>query len=106
MKIIIERVNTLPSAGGTERCQTADGVVHTGPGCIYAAARHLIGRGVSPRASLRVIRDGKVVLTGRVETFAALNWGGAERDPMPRKWIPDPRYPLAPALQKWWESRQ
>jgi hypothetical protein len=106
VKIVIEKVTALPTVGGTEKCQTADGVVHTGPGCIYAAARHLIGRGVSPRAHLRFIRNGQVCLTGRVETFAARNWGGAERDPHDRKWVPDPRYPLPPLLQAWWESNQ
>ena len=106
MKIIIEKVSALPMANGTERCETSDGVIHSGPGCVYIAARHLIGRGVSPRASLRFVRDGKVVLTGRVEAFALQTWGGNLVDPSPRKWVPDPRYPIPPALQAWWESKQ
>lgn len=114
MKIVIERVTALPAkigaakGGGTtrvQRCQTADGVVHSGDNCIFAAARHLIARGVSPRAHLRFIRDDKVALTGRVEDFAALTGAGGELEPRIRKWSPHPDYPLAPALQAWWDAR-
>lgn len=105
MKIVIERVTAMPTIAGKERCETSDGVVHTGPSAIYDAARHLISRGVSPRASLRFVRDGKVCLSGRVEAFASQTWGGNLVDPKSRKWVPDPRYPLAPALQAWWDAR-
>lgn len=111
MKIEIHRVSILEPSRPTptqytERCSTPDGVVHTGPGCIGTAARHMIGRGVSPRASMRVLRDGKVVLTGRIEAFARQAWGGQARDPHPRNWTPHPDDVLPPKLQAWWESQQ
>lgn len=111
MKIEIHRVAILEPSRPTadryvERCSTPDGVIHTGPGCIGTAARHMIGRGVSPRASMRVLRNGKVVLSGKIEAFALLGWGGEKRDPLPRRWAPHPNDVLPPKLQAWWESKQ
>jgi hypothetical protein len=109
MKITIVRVAILPPAVPspsvrTERCETSDGELHTGPGGLYKAARHLISTGVSPKARMRVTRDGKVVLSGTVDAFARRTWGGDTRDPDSRPWVPYPGDVLPPALAAWWQG--
>lgn len=109
MKIEIIRVVCLPPSKTSvstvlERCQTPDGVVHTGPSCVYKAARHLIAHGVAPKTRMRTVRGGKTILTGTVEAFARLTWGGATRDPFHRPWVPLPQEVLPPALAKWYEG--
>lgn len=111
MKIEIIRVEHLPpskmdASTVVERCRTPDGVVHTGPGCVYKAARHLIGHGVAPKTRMRTIRDGKTCMNGTVEAFAKQTWGGATRDPFHRPWKPHPDEVLPPALAAWWEKQQ
>lgn len=109
MKIEVVRVEHLPPAHAsietvTERCRTPDGVVHTGPACIHKAARHLIAHGVAPKTRMRTIRDGKTILTGTVDAFALVTWGGATRDPFHRPWQPRPEEVLPPALATWYEG--
>lgn len=112
MRIIrrVRRVNILPdsvTSSGTvrnERCQTDDGVIHTGPGCTGAAARHLIAIGVPPSTQLEFLRDGKPVLLGTVHAFAIRAWGGVNRDPFYRPWAPHPDAEIPPKLAEWYAS--
>lgn len=85
----------------TERCSTSDGVVHVGASCIHKAARHLITEGNPVTRRVQVIRDGKVVLTGTVGSFAEVTWGGDSKDPILVPWRPFSGDVLPPRLAAW-----
>lgn len=115
MRVVINRVDMLPPRPGNgavdgvgvyvEQCQTPDGVIHSGPGCVYRAARHLIGKGVAPKTRMKVYRDGKAILIGTLHAFAIKTWSGRDRDPLEIKWKPHPNDQLPPALAAWYAAQ-
>lgn len=94
-------VQILRTTGGTERCTTSDGVVHSGASCVHKAARHLISQGHSPTKKLQVLRDDKVVLSGTIHAFAVVTWGGDSKDPLLVNWRPFSGDTPPPRLAAW-----
>lgn len=86
-------------------CITPDGVRHSGNGCIYDAARHMIAKGTDPKTPLRVYKDKQKILSGSLDAFARLAWKGGNADPFSRLWRPNPLAgPMPPALAAWFAA--